>query len=833
MIVVVAEKPSVAKELAGYLQAHARRDGYFEGKGYQVTWALGHLVGLKDPGEYHAAFKKWTVDALPIIPDQFQLKQRGDSGAAKQLSIVRKLLQHASEIVCATDAGREGELIFRYILTLSNCEDKPSRRLWLNSLTPQAIRQAFQSMRPLSDYDSLYAAAKCRSEADWVVGMNATRFHTLTCGSTDLLLSIGRVQTPVLAMIVKRDEQIRTFKPESYWELLTEYRSITFQHKGDRFQSHGAALATRSLIAEGNFLVRSVEKRPERSLPPQLYDLTELQRDANRRFGISAANTLQIAQTLYERKLISYPRTDSRYLSRDMQNEVPGILGRLRDHKPGEIAALDLSRLRFDSRVVNSAKVTDHHAIIPTGTSPSGLSAIQQKIFDAIVIRFIAAFYPACQKEVTRVDAAAMVTEKSLAGHTQTGPSRVVADASGAFVPFRARGVRIVSEGWTALYPDRRNSSKSDNATAQKLPEFINGESGPHSPSVKQGETVPPKHFTENTLLGLMETAGKLVEEAELREAMRDKGLGTPATRAAIIETLLQRKYIVREGKTLHATQLGRYLVAKLRTPHLKSAEMTGEWEASLKRIEQGQASAETFMRDVAEFAKAMVASHDVDTESTQLGNCPQCGRSIIEGKKGFGCSGWREGCKFVFWPTHNGSALSKTQVYELLRFGSTGDAVVGSDAQQSLLTLSDSGVIVEVPVPRGDEQKPWKEIGLNSLAHSPETSTSKVAGDQDKPKKKRGSRTDGRGNLGPCPLCAQQVIEQQKSFSCSAWKTGCGFVVWKRMAGKRISKRTAKTLITLGTTSVLKGFKSKAGKPFSAKLRVDDSGQVGFEFAD
>lgn len=803
MIVVVAEKPSVARDLAAHLHARSRMDGFLQGNGYQVTWALGHLVGLKEPGEYDVSLKKWTVDSLPILPSKFQLKQRGDAQAAKQLSVVRKLLRNADEIICATDAGREGELIFRYIVALAGCESKPARRLWLNSLTPQAIRAAFQSMRPLSDYDDLYAAAKCRSEADWIVGMNATRFHTLTHGSTDLLFSIGRVQTPVLAMIVKRDDQIRTFKPQPFWELMTTYREVTFRYAGDRFDTQAAADALLARVVGQELVVKKVARKPEQSLPPQLYDLTELQRDANRRFGLSAANTLQIAQTLYERKLISYPRTDSRYLSNDLKKEVPGILGALQERKPAEVGKLDLNALKFTGRIVNDQKVADHHAIIPTGTAPSGLSAVQMKVYDAIVMRLIAAFYPPCLKEVTTVDA----------------------ESNG--VLFRTRGVRVASPGWTELFPRRDvESGRSGGYRGATLPEFLEGELGSHDPFVKAGETVAPKHFTENTLLGAMETAGKLVDEEALREALREKGLGTPATRAAMIETLLQRKYIVRDGKNLHATDLGRFLVAKLRNPSLKSPELTGEWEAKLKRIEAGTASADEFMREVHDFAHAVVANEGPGSEDASFGTCPQCRQPVIRGKRGFGCSAWRAGCKFVLWPTHEGRELNDGQVRELLHHGAIEETFADDGGRQYLLALTDSGALVEVPVPAGDEQKSWTTIDLQSFAGSTGGATKRSKG------AKRGKRLrSSSGELGPCPLCKSPVVEQEKSFSCSAWKSGCKFVVWKRMSGKRISKRTAKSLVVHGETSVLKGFKSRAGKSFDAKLKVTEDGRVEFEF--
>ena len=446
MKVVLAEKPSVARDLASFLKATSRRDGYFEGSGYQVTWALGHLVELKEPADYDPALKKWSLDTLPFVPNEFELKLRGDKRARQQFAVVKRLFRAAEGLICATDAGREGELIFRYILTLTGCTRKPAQRLWLSSLTPQAIRTAFRSLRPLADYDNLYAAAKCRSEADWIVGLNATRNYTVRYGSAGILWSLGRVQTPVLAMIVRRDDEIRTFKPQPFWELMTNYRKVCFRYAGDRFDKQEDAQALLDRVSNHALVIQKVESKPEKSLPPQLYDLTELQRDMNRRFGISAADTLQSAQSLYEAKLITYPRTDSRYLSTDMKKEVPGILRQLQSLKPNEVGKLDLQALPFSGRIVNNQKVTDHHAIIPTGAAPGILRDREQKVYEAIVVRLIAAFYPPCLKEVTTVDGVAND------------------------VPFRARGVRVVSPGWTELYP--RKSAEQEGEDEQPLPDF-------------------------------------------------------------------------------------------------------------------------------------------------------------------------------------------------------------------------------------------------------------------------------------------------------------------------------------------------------------------------
>jgi DNA topoisomerase-3 len=676
MKVLLAEKPSVARELATFLGAGSRCDGYFEGRGYQVTWALGHLVTLKEPEDYDPALKAWSLSTLPIVPERFELKPVGDRGAGKQLSVVKRLFRAADEIICATDAGREGELIFRYILELSGCKGKPARRLWLSSLTETAIREAFSRLRPLSDYDKLYAAARCRSEADWLVGLNATRYYTVRHRPQGILWSVGRVQTPVLSMIVNRDDEIRTFRPEPFWELLTRYRATTFRFAGDRFPREEDARAVLERVLGQPFTVKAVEKKPERAEPPQLYDLTELQRDMNRRYGMSADATLKAAQSLYEEKLLSYPRTDSRYLGSDMKEKVPEILRALHRMRSEDIGRLDLEALRLSGRIVNDRKVTDHHAIIPTGKLPGDLLPLLRKVFDAVVTRLIAALYPPCMKEVTTV----------------SGLSNGV--------PFRARGVRVLDPGWTALYPRNRDDSKENE---QELPEFKAGESGPHEPSVRRGETTPPKPFTEGTLLGAMETAGRFVDDEELKEALKERGLGTPATRASIIETLLERGYIAREKKALVATDLGRYLVALVREGRLKSPELTGEWESKLWEIERGKLDPRQFIGEIARYTGDIIrAGGAAAVDPDRLGACPRCGRPVIEGKRGFGCSGWKEGCRFVLWPEYRGRTLEVAEVQELLQLGVLSRPIGGEGAGEVLLYRTNTGEIAEVSVPTG-----------------------------------------------------------------------------------------------------------------------------------
>ncbi len=806
MRVVLAEKPSVARELASFLGASERRDGYFEGRGYLVTWALGHLATLKEPEDYDPALKQWSLSTLPIIPERFELKAVSDRGAGKQLSVVKRLFRAADEIICATDAGREGELIFRYILELSGCGSKPARRLWLSSLTVTSIRDAFSRLSPLSDYDNLYAAARCRSEADWIVGLNATRFYTVRHQTQGILWSVGRVQTPVLSMIVHRDDEIRTFRPEHFWELLTRYRGATFKFAGDRFAREEDALAVLDRVLRHPFTVRAVETMPERVQPPQLYDLTELQRDMNRRYGMTADATLKVTQGLYEEKLLSYPRTDSRHLSSDMKEEVPEILSALRAMKPDEIGKLDLNALGFSGRIIDDRKVTDHHAIIPTGKPPGELSPAMSKVFDAVVTRLIAAFYPACVKEVTTVSG--------------------LSDG----VPFRARGVRVMDPGWTALYPRTRDDSEDDE---QELPEFKAGEGGPHEPSVRRRETTPPKPFTEGTLLGAMDTAGKFVDDEELKEALKGRGLGTPATRASIIETLLERGYIAREKKALVATDLGRYLVALVRERGLKSPELTGEWESKLREIERGRLDPRRFMSEIARYTGDIIRSGGgAPVDTGRLGGCPRCGRPVIKGKKGFGCSGWREGCRFVLWPEYRGRSLGVEEVRELLQLGALSRPTGGQGAGEMLLYLTDTGELAEVSVPTGRPRR-FERAGRRTSVGRKGTTPGRrepPAGETPPTPSRKPPSGFGAVSIGRCPRCGAEVMEQEKSFGCSGWKAGCGFAIWKKIAGKTIGVRTARSLLELGRTAVLKGFESKAGKKFEARLTIE-AGEVRFDF--
>lgn len=685
MKVIVAEKPSVAKDIASCLGANSRNDGYFEGNGYQVTWAFGHLVSLQEPHEYDLALKKWSLATLPFIPKTFQLKLVEGNGISKQFSTIKRLIKASSELICATDAGREGELIFRYILSLAGCEKKPFQRLWLSSLTDEAIKKAFAHLRPGSDYNNLYAAAKCRSEADWIVGLNATRNFTVRYGRGDILWTVGRVQTPVLAMIVQRDDMIRHFVSEPFWELKTTYRGVIFKYKGDRFTKEIDAQKILALVKENLFAVKSVDSKQEKTYSPSLFDLTDLQREMNKRFGISANETLQIAQTLYEQKIITYPRTDSKFLGSDMKGEIPKILHQLKELKPQEIGSLNLNDLPLTNRVINDKKTGEHHAIIPTGKHPRNLALPSQHVFDAILTRFIAVFYPCCIKEITTV----------------VGISNQIS--------FQAKGVQVITPGWTILYPKASSDTEKAKEEEQELPQFIADESGPHSPFIKQGKTEPPRHFTEGTLLSAMETAGKLVDDEQLKEALKQNGLGTPATRASIIEILIKRNYITRDKKNLMATNHGRYLIALIQDPQLKSPELTGEWESKLKQIEQGQMQAEPFMEAIKCYTGDIIRKSDSSNiDDRHFGACPLCQKAIIEGKRGYGCSGWREGCKFVLWKEYKNVLLSAEQARHLIQRKILLQPL-NLASGRVVLCLSQKGILMEIPVPESQAKKPQK----------------------------------------------------------------------------------------------------------------------------
>ena len=635
MIVCVAEKPSVGAYIANVLGAKQRHDGYFEGNGYQVTWTFGHLCALLDPQEYTDQWKAWSLSSLPMIPARFSIKVSGDEGVHKQFNVIKNLIAQADEVINCGDAGQEGELIQRWVYQQAGCKC-PVKRLWVNSLTEEAIRDGFQQLKDQSEYQHLYEAGLMRAIGDWLLGMNATRAYTIRyaqgTGRNRQVLSVGRVQTPTLALVVKRQAEIENFKPRTYWELKTNYRDTLFNAQipveEDEYaitsEEQGQALV--DAIKDQPLTITSVEKKKGIENAPKLYDLTSLQVDCNKKYGFSAEQTLQLIQSLYEKRITTYPRVDTTYLSDDIYPKVPGTLAGLKDFYP-QVTPLLGAKLPKSKKVFDNKKVTDHHAIIPTGQRPDNLTADEKKVFELVALHFIAIFYPECEVSNTTVLA-------------QAGE-----------VDFKVTGREVLKPGWRVVFDKESDKSEdsenSDSSEENKsLPAFVEGESGPHVPVLKEKTTTPPKYYTEATLLRAMETAGKTVENDELREAMKENGIGRPSTRAAIIEKLYQRKYIVKQGKSLRATETGINLIHLIISPLLKSAELTGLWEKKLREIERGEYTAQQFLDELKEMTSGVIR----DVKANKAGMlCPVCRQGlIIRGNTRYGCSRWREGCTYA-----------------------------------------------------------------------------------------------------------------------------------------------------------------------------------------
>lgn len=666
-ILVIAEKPSVARDIAKVLNCAQKGEGVIYGEKYMVSWAVGHLVTLCEPEDYDKSLKRWSMDTLPIMPEKMKLK--AIRGSKKQLDILKKLMndKETDSIICATDSGREGELIFRYIYDYNKCR-KPFKRLWISSMTDAAIKEGFDNLKDGSDYDLLYASAKCRSEADWLVGINATRAFTV---KYDALLSIGRVQTPTLAMIVKRQAEIDNFVPEKYYEVTADYGDF----KGTWTDSKNSTVIKDiykargiSQKVEGNDgTVKEVKKTAKQTLPPQLYDLTELQRDCNKMYGFSAQKTLDIAQSLYEkRKMITYPRTDSRYLSDDMIPKIKVIMRRLVN---AEIFAgyaqnvIDMEKLPINKRIVDNKKVTDHHAIIPADNSfrKDSLTPEEKKVFGLVALRFIAVFGDPYK-------------------YTSTKITVVCEDEK-----FITKGTTVTDEGWKRLYREvYKNSREKENI----LPDVKENDTVHiQKADVEEKETKPPVQYNEATLLTAMENAGKNTDDEELKEKLKEYGLGTPATRAAIIERLIQVGYIHRKGKNLVPDEKGRQLISIV-PDEMKSPVTTGKWEKGLGSISKGDMQTEKFMASINRYVAYLVqyargASPDIKIEdkrkkkssskSKTFGKCPLCGGDVLENSKAFYCGGWRNGCKFTLWKDcldRYGVSLDGKLVKELLKNG-------------------------------------------------------------------------------------------------------------------------------------------------------------------
>ena len=587
MKVCIAEKPSVAQTIANVLGATSKHQGYFEGNGFQVTWTYGHLCTLKAPDEYTPQWKKWDMNYLPMVPPRFGISLIDDDGIKRQFKIIETLYANAECIINCGDAGQEGELIQRWVMQKANVKC-PVYRLWISSLTDEAVAEGFRNLMPQDKYQNLYMAGLSRSIGDWLLGMNATRLYTIRYGQKDQrqVISIGRVQTPTLALIVKRHWEIANFEPQQYWELKTLYRNVTFNATKGRFDKKEDADELLAKIQDTEFIITDIQKKQGKEIPPRLYDLTSLQVDCNRKFGYSADETLKLIQSLYEKKVTTYPRVDTTFLSDDIYPKCPGILGGLRGYE-SYTAELFGKKLPKSKKVFDNSKVTDHHAIIPTGVPAINLNEWERRVYDLVARRFIAVFYPDCIFSSTTVLGEA------------------------AEVPFKATGKIILEPGWRKLYanePAKEATEKTKTNEEEQeesiLPDFVKGESGPHTPSLLEKWTQPPKLYTEATLLRAMETAGKLCDDEDLRDAMKENGLGRPSTRAAIIETLFKRRYIRKEKKNLVATQTGIEVIKTIKQEILKSAELTGQWEKKLRMIERGEYQAGVFYEEL----KTMVA---------------------------------------------------------------------------------------------------------------------------------------------------------------------------------------------------------------------------------
>ena len=611
MIVCIAEKPSVAKDIAKVLGATISKDGYMEGNGYQVTWTFGHLCELKEPHEYNQQWKYWSLGSLPMIPPRFGIRLKQDKGVEHQFRVITSLMQNADAIINCGDAGQEGELIQRWVMQLAGAKC-PVQRLWISSLTEEAIREGFQNLKDQSHYQSLYEAGLMRAIGDWTLGMNATRLYTLKYRTNDgnqrtnQVLSIGRVQTPTLALIVRRQQEIENFVPTTYWVLTTTYRDTVFSvimddeekteenapkadnsktkektPKGFKTREEGEAVLDK--IKDLPFIVNKIEKKKGKEAPPRLFDLTSLQVECNKKFGFSADQTLQLVQSLYEKKVSTYPRVDTTFLPDDIYPKCGQIMNGLKDyfHLMERIKG---QKLRKDKKFFDNSKVTDHHAIIPTGQPAIGLTEMEKKVFDLIARRFIGIFYPDCLFETTTI----------------TGQ---VGD-----IAFRATGKHITDPAWKILWTNNTSAEANENSNEEKLlPEFVKGETGPHIPDLAEKQTTPPKPYTEATLLRAMETAGKMVEDEELRDALKENGIGRPSTRAAIIETLFRRHYIRKERTSLWATPTGVELIGIIHEELLKSAELTGIWERKLRQIEQKQYDAHQFLAELKQMVTDIV----------------------------------------------------------------------------------------------------------------------------------------------------------------------------------------------------------------------------------
>jgi len=753
MKVCIAEKPSVAREIAAVLGANTRHDGYFEGNGYAVTFTFGHLCTLFEPNDYKPHWKSWDLNNLPMLPEKFETKVNDNQGIKKQFNIVKSLFDKASLIINCGDAGQEGELIQRWVIQQANYKGEV-KRLWISSLTAEAIKEGFQNLKPSENYDNLYYAGYSRAIGDWLLGMNATRLYTLKHGGNKQVLSVGRVQTPTLAMVVNRFKEIENFVPQHYWELQTLYRETLFNCEEGRFQKKEDGELLANKVKESDFEIVSITKKKGKEKAPKLFDLTGLQVYCNNKFDFSADETLKIVQKLYEQKVVTYPRVDTTFLPDDVHPKVPGILKNLTAYQALTSPLLG-KKIKKSPLVFNTKKVTDHHAIIPTGVQIN-LPYSQQQVYDIITRRFIAVFYDDCTVSNTAVIGVA------------------------AEVTFKTTGKEILEKGWRIVFESANVHEKRE---ADILPNFTKGEKGPHEPSFLEKATKPPYLFSEATLLRAMETAGKQIDDDELREIMKENGIGRPSTRANIIETLFKRKYIIRNKKQLLPTQTGIQLIDIIQSEQLKSAELTGQWEKQLKEIEKGTFNAGTFIKNMkkmvdnlvyevrsekitaniyhTETAKPAVKKNTVISGGISSEKCPKCKKgNMLKGKSAYGCSEYNKGCDFRLPFNFLDKKISENQYIRLL---------------QKKCTVNLKGFKTETGETEGlirfDEQ-------FNMVLEEMKTS------------KKPNEVPDKIS----CPKCHKGTILKGKTaYGCSDYKNGCDFRfsfedIRKKAAGQTLS---------------------------------------------
>lgn len=786
MITIIAEKPSVAMEIARIVGANRREDGFMSGNGYAVTWALGHLVEI-----YSEAGEDWKTP-LPVIPESFSLrvcqkkdadgKMKTDSACAKQLKVIKTLFAQSDYIVNAGDAGREGELIQRYIYRYVGAT-APVKRLWISSLTDEAIREGLGNLRPSAEYDNLYNAGRERNEADWLVGINGTRAMTTSSGGTRVL-SIGRVQTPTLALICKRFIENRDFIPVPFWTLRAECRlgNDDFIARSDkRYETRDSAFSALVGVQDGGRLVvDSVQRKQVNSQPPLLYDLTALQREANKRYSMSAQQTLSAAQHLYDSKLITYPRTGSRYITEDVFKTLPDLVKTLAVNDPS-LPTFELIDAFLNRRCVNDAKVTDHHALLPTGNKPEDLGVDARRIYGLIVTRLLESLSPVCEKVSTTVH------------------------LSSCGVGFTVKGVVIVNPGWTAIRGEKEEQKDEDGDDLnQPLPSFREGDICQIRDSdMVEGKTKPKPLYTEDTLLDAMEHAGREIEDDDLKDAIKECGLGTPATRASEIETILRRGYVVRNGRNIVPTPVGLALYDIIKDMSIGNAELTAKWEYELARIAQGESDSGVFREGIREYTQTIVSeimenenigSSFADIQKIPDARCPLCGKAILLTSRVARCTD--DKCGWLIWRTMCGHYLTDFEMKQLVTEGKTGE----------LYDLkSKAGKRFSACVVLNEEHKQVLEFVNHDL--------------------------DIHGNALPCPRCGQAVHLGAKAAFCTDKQ--CGWVLWRSRAGKNLSDAILHSLILNKTSGVINGFMSKEGKLFSASLVMDDQGEVQFKFSN